>query len=210
MAMTVSTVVNIACSCLFVVAPVIVIQKAKLRKLGTLRGQHNLLRLEVNAFSAQNERLKQQRVQLDSNVTSLKEVEAEYERLRGKMGSDADRMFTIVKQNGEIQAKIKKNLESQVMQEALDTVLKSDTDSDFSISEKEIPQLKLRLKNIPGIDFDEKNFDKLYKDRTGDLQLKDVMKMFRNLKDPNVPEKDNIFHYETKQLVPRSKSFLGF
>jgi hypothetical protein len=207
MAMTVSTIVDISCCCLFIVAPIAVVQKIKLNRLGTMRSQHNELRNEVNKFAAQNEKLKATNMQLDLECTKLQGVTAEYKALAKEYGGQVDRLVAIVKENGEIQAKIKKCLQTQVLQQALDTILKCDTDEDFAISKKEIPQFKLRMKRIPGVDFDEANFDKMFKENNEELHLKEIMQLFRNLMD-DIPEPDNIFHLKPQALAPK-KSLLG-
>lgn len=202
MVLTASTIVDIACGCLFVVAPVAVIQKVKLNKLPTLRSVHNELRRQVNKFHAQNERLQSSNVKLNAECNELKGVEAEYGVLAKKYGANVDRLLAIVKENGEIQKKIVKSLQSQVMQQALDTILKADTNDDFAISQKEIPMLKVRMNGIPGVEFDEANFDRLFKQNKGELGLHDIMQLFRNLVD-DIPENDNIFHIKPQALAPR-------
>lgn len=210
MVVTASVVVDVACVCLFVVTPIAVVQKVVLNKLGTMRHQQNELRESVNLFSAENFRLTGNVSQLNSQVTELKGTEASLAEVVKKSGGQADRLVEIVKENGVIQDKIKRQLETQVMQQVLTAVLDSDTDDDFTLDAREIPKLQLRLSNIPGIVFDKANFDKLFADKGDEnLKLKDIMSMFRNLKDP-IPESENIFHYETKQLLPRQKSLLGF
>jgi myosin heavy subunit len=210
MVLTVSTIVVVSCGCLFIVAPIAVVQKIKLNKLGTFRSQHNELRNEVNKFAAQNEKLKDINMKLDKECTNLQGVTAEYETLANQYGDQVERLVGIVKENGEIQAKIKKSLQTQVMQQALESILKSDTNEDFAISQKELPQFKLRMKNIPGVIFDEPNFDKLFQEKKvkdEELHLKEIMQLFRNLMD-DIPENDNVFHLTPQVLAPR-KSFLG-
>jgi hypothetical protein len=207
MVLTASAIVDIACCCLYIIAPVAIVQKIKLSKLGTLRSQHNELRNEVNKLAAQNERLQNTNTKLDLQCTELQGVSAEYQALVKQRGAQVDRLLAIVKENGEIQAKIKKNLQTQVMQQAMDTILKSDTNEDFAISVKELPQFKLRMKGIPGVEFDEANFGKLFKEKEGELGLKDIMQLFHNLVD-DIPENDNVFHLKPQALAPR-KSFLG-
>lgn len=208
MILTTSWIVDVACACLYIVAPIAVVQKIKLSKLGTLRTQQNRLRESVNRFALENTRLSNNLGTLNTEVTSLKGVSADLAAITKKTGGQTDRLVSIVKENGEIQAKVKKHLEMQVMQSVLSAVLKSDTDEDFSISADEIPRMQLRLGNIPGITFDKANFDKHFKANDGELKLKDIMAMLHNLKD-DIPEKDNIFHYDTKQLK-KQKSILGF
>lgn len=208
--MTTNVVVDIACVCLFIVAPIAVVQKVALDKLGTMRYQQNELRASVNEFAAENSRLTANVSSLNSQVTQLKGVEADLAQVVKKSGGQADRLVEIVKENGATQQKIKRRLETQVMQQVLSAVLASDTDEDFSIDAREIPQLQMRLGNIPGIVFDKANFDKLFAQKGDEnLKLHDLMQLFHNLKDP-IPEEENIFHYETKQLVPKQKSILGF
>jgi chromosome segregation ATPase len=205
-------IVDVSSLCLYIVAPILVVQKAKLRRLGTLRQAQNSLREQVNQLSFAIEKLKTQNIELDLQATELSKVTSEYTRLSQQYGSQVDRLMAIVKENGEIQDKIKKNLEVQVMQSALDTILKCDTDEDFAISQDEIPQMQLRLSKIKGVEFDKANFDRLFKKNKGELKLKEIMEMFRNLKD-DIPEEENIFHLKPEKLAPttpRSRSFLGF
>ena len=211
MVLTTSYIVDIACVCLYVVAPIAVIQKVKLSKLGSLRTQQNKLRSNVNEFTAENTRLSSNVEMLNVEVLELKTVSSDLAAITKKSGGQIERIIGIVKENAQIQSKIKRQLETQVMQSVLNAVLASDTDEDFSINVNEIARLKLRLKNIPGIKFDEKNFDAMYANKVGEkeLQLNDIMKMFRNLKE-DIPEQENIFHIDTKQLAPKRRSILGF
>jgi hypothetical protein len=209
MYLTVSYVVDFACACLLVVTPIALHQKWQLAKLPTLRSQHNELRREVNKFSAENDRLSQNNIKLDSEVTELQGVEKEYQKLVKEHSTQLDKLLRIMEENGKLQARIKRSLQTQVMQQVMETILKCDTDDDFSISQKELPQFKLRMSRIPGVEFDESNFDALFKEKKGDLHLKDIMQLFHNLTD-DIPENDNVFHLKPEKLAPRSSSFLGF
>jgi biopolymer transport protein ExbD len=75
-------------------------------------------------------------MKLDKECTNLQGVTAEYQTLANQYGDQVERLVCIVKENGEIQAKIKKSLQTQVMQQALESILKSDTNEDFAISQK--------------------------------------------------------------------------
>jgi hypothetical protein len=78
----------------------------------------------------------------------------------------------------------------------------------IAISQKELPQFKLRMKNIPGVIFDEPNFDKLFQEKKvkdEELHLKEIMQLFRNLMD-DIPENDNVFHLTPQVLAPSRKS----
>jgi hypothetical protein len=123
-----------------------------------------------------------------------------------KTGANVDRLVAIVKENGEIQEKIKANLEKEVMQNVLRDVLASDTNQDFSFSKRELRRLEMSLGNIPGVDFDKENFGKLCK-TDSDITIEEIMEMFRNLKNPDIPEEDNIFHLKPERLAAKKGFF---
>jgi hypothetical protein len=132
----------------------------------------------------------------------LKGVEQDFQAITKTAGGQVDRLVTIIQENGEIQTKVKANLESSVIQMILTAILDSDTDEDFSLSKKELNRLQLRLSNIPGIDFDSQNFHKFLAGK--DLTMAQMMGLIRNLKDDNVPENDNIFHIRPDMLKEES------
>lgn len=70
MLFTVSSIVDVASVLLFVLAPLTVYQKAKLKELGGMRGQINEMRMSVNEFSAENEKLTQN---IDNLATEVNE-----------------------------------------------------------------------------------------------------------------------------------------
>ena len=106
--------------------------------------------------------------------------------------------MNIIQENGEIQKKVKANLEASVIQSILTALLDSDTDLDFSLSKKELNRLEVRLSNIPGIVFDRKNFRNYLAGM--DLTMAHLMGLIRNLKDDDIPENDNIFHVRPDKL----------
>jgi hypothetical protein len=87
------------------------------------------------------------------------------------------------------------------MQNALKQVLSADRDGSFTFSKKELKRLQINLSNIPGVTFDKSNFEKLLVNDDEVMKMSDVMQMFRNLKDPTIPEADNIFHMQPEQLL---------
>ena len=84
------------------------------------------------------------------------------------------------------------------MQNVLQAVLASDTDEDFQLNAREMKRLETRLANLPGIEFDVKNFRALV-DTQHDMQLRDIMALFRNLKQ-DIPEEENVFHLRPEKM----------
>ena len=130
-------------------------------------------------------------------------MEQDLQALEQKSGGQTDRLVDIIRETTNLQTKIKRNLEAQVMQSVLSLVIQSDVDGNFTLDQKELKRLQLNLSNIPGVTFDKENFEKkIGKDKH--LKLADIMSMFRNLK-ANIPEEENIFHITPKNLVSNSK-----
>lgn len=112
-----------------------------------------------------------------------------------------DRLVAIVKENGELQLKVKKALERQIMQDIVDAVVGSDRDGNFTLSPQETKMLKIRLKNIRGIIFNEELFDHMLSKDTDGLTVSDVMRIMRNLLDDSVPRASNVFVLDPESLV---------
>lgn len=130
-------------------------------------------------------------------------VTKDIETLADTMGCGVNQLVSSIEEMKMIHEEMNHHLERQVMQQVIDIGLKSDRDQDFTInSTRELKRLEQRLSNIPGIVFDVENFRKITKyedEESPGIALHDIMEMFRNLKDPNIPEEDHIFH-----LVPES------
>eukprot|EP00934_Nitzschia_sp_Nitz4_P001167 Nitzschia sp. Nitz4//scaffold28_size193895//53989//55077//NITZ4_001642-RA/size193895-augustus-gene-0.304-mRNA-1//-1//CDS//3329545913//1167//frame0 len=195
-----SHVVDFSSITLMVLAPLAVYQKTKLDKLGSLREQQNELRHSVNEFSRENDALTKNVDELTANVDELHSVATEWKDAVERSGGQVERLVQIVQANGEIQTKIKQNLEVQVMQRVLSFALQTDKNSDFNFSGSELKRLKLSLSNIPGVTFDKDNFDKFVGNR--DISLQEIMKLLRNLK-ADIPDKDNIFHITPEKMNKR-------
>jgi hypothetical protein len=109
-----------------------------------------------------------------------------------------DRLMSIVKRNGEIQAQIKKNLERQVIFDVVGIVVTADRDRDFSLSDMELNTLVMRMNGLQGVKFDEANFRKMIP--KAPVPLAKIFDVLRNLCDDNVAEKDNVFHLKPEEL----------
>jgi hypothetical protein len=90
-----------------------------------------------------------------------------------------------------LQADIKTDLRSKVQQTLMTVFMRSDQDEDFVIDPEEVDRLVLRLKNIPGVEFDEKKFRKVLNKEGGD-----IMKFAdRHFGDDVALDKDRIFKF---------------
>ena len=116
-------------------------------------------------------------------------------------GEQVDRLVSIVQQNGQLQTKIKKQLEDDVIQSIMTTIIRTDRDGNFVLNRSEVYELEVRLENIPAVHFERQNFRNFLASDKDDLTLADLAKIVHNLKDPNIPEKDRIFHFKPKDIL---------
>lgn len=192
-------VVNTACLFTMLLAPYAAIQKRTLRGLGGMRGQQNQLRTSVNTLSDQNRILHNSVEKLETQVTKLEHVEEELGEIAKSAQTNVNRLVEIVSENAILQAKIKRRLEQQVIENVMAVVVNADSNHDWTLGKTEMDMLDMRLTAMPGIEFDEANYQKVcHKDS---MTVVEIMNVLRNLLDDDIPEEENIFHLKPKELI---------
>eukprot|EP00525_Craspedostauros_australis_P003712 CAMPEP_0198116606 /NCGR_PEP_ID=MMETSP1442-20131203/13488_1 /TAXON_ID= /ORGANISM="Craspedostauros australis, Strain CCMP3328" /LENGTH=272 /DNA_ID=CAMNT_0043774471 /DNA_START=344 /DNA_END=1162 /DNA_ORIENTATION=- len=184
-------------------SPYIMYQKCQLDALGGMRGQINMLRNSANEFHAENDKLSGSVDVLEGQVSDLKGVEQELNDIAAEAGTHVETLVNIIDENGKLQDEINKHLEAEVMQTILTTVLAVDTDEDFNLDKRELKMLKVRLSNLPAIEFDQDNFDRHI---GGDsMSLEKLMEILRNLTDEDAPASEHIFRFHPESLLEEKK-----
>jgi uncharacterized protein (DUF885 family) len=134
----------------------------------------------------------------------LSTVTTEFEALAESMGSNVDRLTEIISETQEVHSKMKRQMEVQVQQQVLDVVLRADRNDDFTIyGKREYRAFCNRMKGIPSVEFDEENFRRIAKVDINNpkINLGDIFELLHNIKDPNVPEDQNVFHLEPRKKM---------
>lgn len=132
---------------------------------------------------------------------SLQQVESKLTALAAKSGAQVDRLVHVVHENGVLQQQIKQSLQAQVIQQLVSCVVQTDSDRDFALSANEVNDLKLTLSCLPGVGFDEVNFQKFVSADDGGLTLQDVLLIVHRLTDDTVDETDHIFHLNPQDVL---------
>jgi hypothetical protein len=97
---------------------------------------------------------------------------------------------------------LKENISARIIQDILTTVLRTDRNNDLSLDERELNRLMVRLTVMPGFDFHEDRFLKvLGGGNKGVFGIGEMMQVFRNLLDDTVPDQENVFVLQPKQLL---------
>jgi len=179
----VSGLVDLTSVLVCVVGATVVVQKHKLRELGGFRGQHNHLRTQVNQLHVQNQKLTATVDRLTASTTKLTQVQTDLDKVAQASGQSVNQLVNIVQENGQLQTQILDHLQAEVLGQIMTAVLATDADRDFCLNQQEVETLVLRLKNLPGVDFNEASFRAFLKSDRGELTLSDVCAIARNLQD---------------------------
>lgn len=191
--------------------PTLAIQKVVLKKLGSFRSCHNQLRRSINRLNDQNERMIMSVNALESQATKLDKVRKDLSAQAARAGQSVDHLVNIVEENGKIQNEIMNLLQAEVLQSIMTAILHTDSDRNFVLCADEVEILIVRLKNIPGVEFDEVSFRSLLESNQGSLCLADVCKIARNLKEDastvvkSCQSRREIFSSPKGAFTPRNK-----
>lgn len=156
----------------------VLFQRRKIKRLGTLRKQHNNLRQQANYFVQERERLHRSMERMDQKIASLSHVPKELERLSQKSSANYGRLVTIVEEQEDVQEAIRRKLRQRVIQSIMGVCVQADRNADFALSPSEIDVLVVRLKMIEGIEFHE---ERLRATLSQDSSIKYVLKVIRSL-----------------------------
>lgn len=178
-------------------------QKRSLLKLETFREGLNELRSNVNEFMRENNVLTHEVNKMSKEVGKLEQVESDLRKIANS--DNVDRLVEVVKETKETTEEMKKIVEAQIIQQVITTVIRNDRNHDLSIGPRELDRLMISLDSEPGYDLNKKRFKTLLGNPVGDetVSIEKVMNVIRNLKDPTVSEKDNVFVMRPEQLLKK-------
>jgi hypothetical protein len=180
-------------------ALLVLLQQRKLRRLGSLRREHNDLRRKANFFLYERERLHRTMDRMDQKVADLHYVPQEYHKL--SKNKNVDRLTQIVQEQQDIHNAMRKKIRQRVMQQILGVVVKADRDQDWALGEQEIELLIVRLRLVEGIQFHEKRLrEMLYNDSSIDS----IFKLLRSIE-----KRDGEFQYEDPIFTIRPDKLLS-
>mmetsp|Transcript_31284 Transcript_31284/g.46671 ORF Transcript_31284/g.46671 Transcript_31284/m.46671 type:complete len:261 (-) Transcript_31284:212-994(-) len=195
--LTEGTTVTIASSLTTAISPYAAYQKRKCDDIGSVREEHNRLRGNVNELMQENDKLKENVDQLEVSVSSLENVEKDLSKLANT--SNLDRLVAVVNEQKRATANIKRILKNDIMVQVMRVLMDSDRNQDFVIGPNEIMMMILRMRNVNGVKFNEKNFRERVASE-GSMSLTEIMDLFRDLEDDDIDEENAIFTMDISHL----------
>jgi TolA-binding protein len=193
-------VVTTACLSTMILCPYAAYQKRTLVKLGGLRHQQNQLRSSVNELCHENTILQTSVDKLETAVTELETVQKELDTIAKASQTNVNRLVEICTETATLQTKIKHHLQQQIIQNVIEIVVTMDSNQDWTLGPSEMDMLVMRLKAMPGIEFDEGNYRNAI-GKKSTMTVVEIMTILRNLLDDSVAEEDNIFHFTPRALL---------
>jgi FKBP-type peptidyl-prolyl cis-trans isomerase (trigger factor) len=116
-------------------------------------------------------------------------VEGDLSQLADETGVDKDHLIRLVEETGRLEKTIRKQLQAQIMQQVMTTVISASgaTNQDFTLKDHDVQLLQSRLASVsPQHQPDVTNFRQLLQRQlqqngSGEMTLPQVMKLLRNL-----------------------------
>jgi hypothetical protein len=166
-------------------------QQKRLTDVVALQETHQALSAEIDRLGVENKRLHVAVEELSETVDRLEDVEQALDVITQTQGMSIEALEEQVNDNREILSKMQSNLKSNVLQNLLQVVIRSDKDENMSIEDHEIGDLINRIKGINGVEVDEDRFRQTITSAGGSLQC--VMDIIKNLMADDTSEDNAIF-----------------
>lgn len=125
--------------------PYSLFKEHKMGKIPSLRAMNNKLREDANNLEEQVDILSEEVDALEPEADRAAKVEEELRGIADKQNVNVNKLVELVKENGEILAKMRDNLRQRIVQDIIAIVVKSDRDNDNSIDKTEAKTLALRI-----------------------------------------------------------------
>jgi len=189
----------VSCYLIFVLGPLVTVQKYKLKALKDLRGQNNLLRDNVNDFIDENQQLEETIDLLEENTGRLGEVEKKLQKIADESGTQVDTLVGLLKENEDLLQQVRSNQEAEVIQSILSAVMSADRGKEGSmvLDEGEMQELIMRFSFMKGLTFNEKAFLAVVEKDNDGFTISDFMTMLYQLKhETGVSDEDKVFVFE--------------
>lgn len=141
--------------------PYSVLKERNIGKIPSLRAMNNKLREDANNLEDAVDELAGEIDILAPEADRAASVEEELRGIAERQEVNVNKLVELVKENGEILAKMRDNLRQRIVQDIITIVVKSDRDNDQTIDKSEAKTLALRIRlslQEYGVQFDSDKF----------------------------------------------------
>merc|ERR1711862_1047356 len=151
-------------------------QQTKLTDIIALKETHEAVTREVDRLQSENMRLNETVGKLSGTIDGLEDTEEALDVITQTQGQSVETFAEQVKENRDILNQFQKNLRTNILQNLLQVVIRSDQDDNMQIEEDEIDDLINRIKKINGVEVREERFKEAIRRSKGSLSAMDIIK----------------------------------
>lgn len=152
---------------------------------------HAALSEQVDRLGQENNRLHDTVVDLSATVDRLEDVEQALDAITQQQGMSIEALEEQVKDNRDILRRMRSGLKSNILQNLLQVVIRSDKDGSMTVGEHEIDELMVKFEEIDGVTVNEEPFKKLVLESGGSIQS--IMSVIKSLMNDTEFDGDEIF-----------------
>jgi uncharacterized protein YhaN len=146
---------------------------------------------QVDRLGQENNRLHDTVVDLSATVDRLEDVEQALDAITQQQGMSIEALEEQVRDNRDILSRMRSGLKSNILQNLLQVVIRSDKDGSMTVGEHEIDELMVKLEEIDGVTVNEEPFKKLVLESEGSLES--IMSVIKSLMNDTEFDGDEIF-----------------
>ena len=146
---------------------------------------------QVDRLGQENNRLHDTVVDLSATVDRLEDVEQALDAITQQQGMSIEALEEQVRDNRDILSRMRSGLKSNILQNLLQVVIRSDKDGSMTVGEHEIDELMVKLEEIDGVTVNEEPFKKLVLESGGSLES--IMSVIKSLMNDTEFDGDEIF-----------------
>jgi len=152
---------------------------------------HAALSEQVDRLGQENNRLHDTVVDLSATVDRLEDVEQALDAITQQQGMSIEALEEQVRDNRDILRRMRSGLKSNILQNLLQVVIRSDKDGSMTVGEHEIDELMVKLEEIDGVTVNEEPFKKLVLESGGSIQS--IMSVIKSMMNDTEFDGDEIF-----------------
>lgn len=194
MIMVGGTIVKTASVLIILLSPYSYFQQTRITDIRALKETYLTLKQEVNQLAVENDNLKEQVGRLDKSVGKLEDIENVMSAITETEGQSVDSLRATVEENVQNVERMEKNIRANVLQNILSVVFSCDGNGDYNLSDKETTMLIRSLRDVNGVNVNEKKFRKIVQDKNGSVE--GVVEILRNLLDEDSNDNNAVFSFE--------------
>lgn len=178
----------------FLLAPYCAFQHSRIIDTKALKESFEAISKEVVHLTNENNRLQTAVERMNQTVDELEALENTLDKIQNSESKTIEDLIKSVETNKATLKQMETNVRASVLQNIISVLMTSDTDRDFSLSNKELNKLLESFRGLDGVTVNETKFRKIVKDTNG--SLKGVIAILSNLLSDSTSEKDPIFIFK--------------